>query len=376
MQAYRATQPLSPRHGAVLVLMAILLPVVLVICLFSVNVAYMSLMRTELRVSTDAAARAASSTYSSTGNQAAAIDAAQEFALLNKVGGQGLVVDDADVEFGRSTQPSTGARYVFTVDNVQRNAARVNATAESRTLFAGGLFANATFSPTKTATATFDDVDICLVLDRSSSMKLYTWETSAAMSTSDPRFCQVPSVHSRWRALSNAVGAFVEVLEDSGSTEHLAVVTYASTYKLPCNPSFTSPQSRIDSNLSSDLANALNAMTTLNTTNWGGNTDIDAGVITGRSVLTNTALVRPHARKVMIVLTDGHYTGADPVPQAATAKSQGITVHSVTFGDGANQQAMQDLATAGGGTFHHAPDPETLESVFRKLAAMSVLLTD
>ena len=48
----------------------------------------------------------------------------------------------------------------------------------------------------------------------------------------------------------------------------------------------------------------------------------------------------------------------------------------MTFGDGANQLAMENLAAAGGGTFHHAPDPETLESVFRKLAAMSVLLTD
>ena len=48
----------------------------------------------------------------------------------------------------------------------------------------------------------------------------------------------------------------------------------------------------------------------------------------------------------------------------------------VTFGDGANQVAMQNLAAAGNGSFHHAPDPETLEAVFRKLAAMSVLITD
>lgn len=356
--------------------MALLFPVVLIICLFSLNVAYMLLMRTELRVATDAAARAASATYSQTSDEAAAIDAAQQIALLNEVGGAGLVLDEEDVQFGRSTQSAPGQRYAFVVDGSLRNAARVNATAESRALFAAGLLSEDTFSPSLTATATYDHVDICLVLDRSSSMKLYTWETGGAMSTSDSRFCKVPHASSRWIALSNAVTAFVDVLNDTVAIEHVGVVTYASNYNLACSPAVSSPRSRVDSHLSGTLSNTLSAMTTLNTTNWGGMTEIDAGVIAGRAELTSTTWSRPHARKVMIVLTDGHYTGADPVPEAATAATQGITVHSVTFGDGANQADMQELAEAGNGSYHHAPDPATLTAVFRKLAAMSVLLTD
>jgi len=376
MQAVRPTPTERTRRGAVLVLMTFLFPVVLAIGFLSVNVAYMLLLRTELRVATDAAARAAGATYSATNNEAAAIDAAQEIALLNKVGGQGLVLADADVQFGRSEQATAGARYDFVVDGGVRNSARINATADSRVLFGGQLFEDAIFSPSQTATASYDNVDICLVLDRSSSMKLSTWETAAAMSTSDSRFCQVPNVNSRWKALSNAVSAFVSVLQSTGATEYVGVVTYASDYNMPCSPSSFSPKSRIDAQLSGNLDNTLTAMTTLSATNWGGNTDIAAGVVMGRTALSHPTYSRPHTRKVMIVLTDGHYTAANPVSEGETAGTQGMVVHTVTFGDGANLTAMQDLADAGNGTFHHAPDPETLEAVFRKLAAMSVLLTD
>ena len=117
-------------------------------------------------------------------------------------------------------------------------------------------------------------------------------------------------------------------------------------------------------------------MSTLTSTNWGGMTEIDAGIIMGCSELNDAARARPNARKVMIVLTDGNYTNTNPVPQAATAASQGIVVHAITFSAGADQTVMQAVAAAGGGTFHHAPDAATLEAVFRELAAMSVLLTD
>ncbi|MFO1092203.1 MAG: VWA domain-containing protein [Planctomycetaceae bacterium] len=364
------------RRGAVAALMAILFPVVLILCLFSVNLAYMLLMRTELRVATDSAARAASATYSRTNNEAASITAAKQIALQNQVGGVGLVLNDADVVFGRTSQPSAGARYQFSTGAGTRNAVTINATASSRPLFGGQIFSSRLFSPQQTATASFDNIDICLVLDRSSSMKLYATETGGAMSTSDPRFCQLPAANSRWAALRSAVNAFTQVLQQTPANEHVAVVTYASDYNLPCSPAVTSPKSRIDSHLNGDLTATTGAMTTLSSTNWGGMTDIEAGVITGRGELTNPTYARTNARKVMIVLTDGHYTAADPVPQGALAAAQGIIVHTITFGTGANQSSMQALAAGGGGTFHHAPDQATLESIFRKLAAMSVMLTN
>jgi len=226
------THSVVERRGAVLVLITLALPVVLVLCFMAVNVAYMLLLRAELRVATDASARAAGSTFSSTNDQATATAAAQQIALLNTIGGQGLVLPSADVEFGVSTQPSPGAKYQFVAGGPQMNAARVTATPVARDLFATGLFAGSTFSPTQSATATYANVDICLVLDRSSSMKLDTTETAAYLPGGDPRACQTPHEDSRWVAVEVAVEEFVTVLQNTIPVEFVAVVTYGSDYTI------------------------------------------------------------------------------------------------------------------------------------------------
>ena len=95
----------------------------------------------------------------------------------------------------------------------------------------------------------------------------------------------------------------------------------------------------------------------------------------GSQVLSDPLLARAEADRIMIVFTDGHYTGSDPVPDAAHAKTLGITVHSITFGNGANQSHMQSLATAGGGRHYHAPDAATLSDIFEELAATVAILT-
>ena len=51
--------------------------------------------------------------------------------------------------------------------------------------------AESTFEPTQAATVINLDRDICLVVDRSSSMKLYLNEMSPTMSTGDARFCNL-----------------------------------------------------------------------------------------------------------------------------------------------------------------------------------------
>ena len=56
--------PTSKRRGAMVVLIAMMLVILLMTVTFSVDVAYMQLSRTELRVATDAAARAAAEAFS------------------------------------------------------------------------------------------------------------------------------------------------------------------------------------------------------------------------------------------------------------------------------------------------------------------------
>ena len=78
----------------------------------------------------------------------------------------------------------------------------------------------------------------------------------------------------------------------------------------------------------------------------------------------------------MIVLTDGVYTGEDPVPSAAAAHASGVTVHTITFSNGANQADMQSVAATAGGASYHAVDAATLNEIFTKLAGTLTILTE
>jgi len=363
------------RKAAVLVLMAFLLPVVLIVCFFSIDVAWMLLLRTELRVATDVAARAAASTYSRTGDEGSADTAGQNAALLNRVGGQGLVLTPAQIEIGESSRSSQTGRFQFSTQGSIRNSVRVTATAP-RPLFASGLFGITHFTPQQIATASFRYVDVCLVLDRSSSMKLGTNESGGGLPASDPRTCEPPEPTSRWIALENAVNAFADVLEHGSGAVHVGIVTYGSDYTMPCEEDTTLPASRLDCSLTENLNLVRNTMSNLSAEVWGGMTETHSGIDRATQLLTNSNATRQTAQKVMIVFTDGHYTGNDPVPYATTAYSQDVIVHAVTFGSGANQTEMQNVATAGGGDHYHAPDAATLDQIFRRLAASPMMLTE
>jgi Mg-chelatase subunit ChlD len=97
-------------------------------------------------------------------------------------------------------------------------------------------------------------------------------------------------------------------------------------------------------------------------------TNIGGGIDMGRAIL----MADPGSGmtdKVMIVLTDGHHnTGTDPLLAASRASSDGITIHTVTFGWYADRSLMERVANIAGGTSYHAPDGATLSDVFRDLA--------
>ena len=76
----------TARRGAVAPLMALLIPVILLICGICVNFAYMQLNRTELRVATDAAARAAGRAFSEFQSVDDAVDYAVTTGRMNNVG--------------------------------------------------------------------------------------------------------------------------------------------------------------------------------------------------------------------------------------------------------------------------------------------------
>lgn len=366
-----------------LVLVALLLPIVLLFLGFAVDLAYMQITRMELRAAADAAARAGATRLSQTDSDAQARSRAQLIARRNTVAGEPLVLEDSDVEIGQSVQDASG-KWVFTAGATPSNAVRVVAPRDAGSaggsvrLFFGSMIGRTNFEPVQTATASFLNVDICLVLDRSTSMKLDVVGQTGGMYTSDPRFCREPRASSRWAALDAAVRVFIDELRNSDADEQVALATYSSdTVSLLGNLcGCSSIPSTLDASLDGNLDRIDNTMDTLSSSVWNGNTHIEAGMATGLLALADVRYARRTAKKVMIVLTDGNENVGSAMRAANSAAAAGVVVHTVTFSDEANRQLMGSVASATGGYYYHANTADELREVFRELAAHSAELTE
>jgi hypothetical protein len=367
------------RRGVIVVLVALMIIVFLASVAFSVDVSYMQLTRSKLRAATDAAARAAGEGLSRAQDIDYARQAAKDIAEANEVAGKPLLLDDSDIVFGKSTQQSNGA-WAFVPGGEPINAVRVfgrrtrEAPSGSVPTFFGRVFNVFDFQPAQAATVVRLDRDICLVVDRSSSMKLYLDDTSPTMSTGDARFCKPPNMAlSRWGALSVAVQRFVDALATTPQIEHLALASYSSTYTA-CN--FSNNAADINCPLTANHAQVTSAMATLSTKKFNGMTNIAAGITTGIAVLTSTS-ARPFAAKTMVLMSDGAYTqGQQPSLVAPQAAAHDILIHTITFGE-ANPAEMQAIADATGGNHYIAPDAAALQDIFEEIAlTLPVVFTD
>jgi Ca-activated chloride channel homolog len=381
-------RPLPPRRlevarrrGAILVVAVALMIAFVATVALSLDVAYMELTRSQLRIATDAAARAAGEALSRTQNLATATQAAKDVALSNLVDGQPLKLADEDVVSGNASRAADSS-WNFTQGGTPVNAIRIlgrktsDSPSKSIKLYFGSLFGIYEFEPSLHATVVRADRDLCLVVDRSSSMKLGLSTTTENMSTSDPRFCQVPDpVDSRWAALSDAIEGFVEELGNTQQIEYVGLASYASDYT-SCG--YTNAASTINLQLASNASQLNTAIQAISATTFNGLTDIAGGIDKGAAALTNTTHARPFALKTMVLMTDGNRTaGGDPVVAANAAGAKHIVIHTITFGNGADQAAMQQVAAATGGKHYHAPDAAALEAVFREIAlSLSVTFVD
>jgi uncharacterized protein YfiM (DUF2279 family) len=334
-----------------LVLIAIVLPILLFLVAMAVDVGYIQLVRTEMRASTDAAARAAGEALSRTQNLGQARQAAKDLASANKVAAEPLLLDDSDIVFGLSTLNPDGS-WSFDANGTPINAVRINgrrtrdSLSGSVPLFFGRFLGVNDFEPSQMASSVRLDRDLCLVLDRSGSMD----QTDAGNGLS------------RWQALRHAVTEFRSGIDTTPHTELLGLASYSTTGQV--DVSLTSNYAQIDS--------AVNSMDT------NGYTNISEGIDMGALVLTDTSYARPFAAKTMVVLTDGIWNrGRSPVLAAQDAAAARITIHTVTYSSSANRSDMIAVASATGGKHYHAPDGAALQAIFREIAlSLPVILTE
>jgi Mg-chelatase subunit ChlD len=370
----------SGRRGAMLVLIAALIIVFIGMVAFSVDVAYMQLSRTQLRIATDAAARAGGESLSRAQDLTVARQAAINTAAKNLVAGKPLVLETKDIVAGNVSVNGSG-QWKFSANKTPINGFQVDGLRTKASpngpvdLFFGRIFNITDYETSHRVVVVRLDRDICLVVDRSSSMKLSLTDANPTMSTSDPRFCQVPNSLSRWKALQNSVTVFNQTLDSTDAVEHVALVSFASSGTW-CG--VKNNVTDIDQALSKNTSDVQTAMSKISSRVFNGNTEIAAGIDRGTTVLTDTNKARPYTAKTMVVLTDGNQVGGrPPVDAAADAAAAGITVHAITFGDTSGASQMIAVADAGGGVYYHAADEAQLKAVFREIAlTLPVILTE
>ncbi len=333
------------RRGAMLVMIAVVFVILFISAAFAIDIARMHVTRSELRTATDAAAKAAVEALGREQSIAAGTAAAVEIARRNVVAGKGLGLRESDIEFGGSVAQPDGS-FTFDPDSSFVNAARVIGSRTSGSLdgsvnlFFAPIFGVENFQPSQVATATRTDRDIALVLDVSGSM----------------------SKKGRFAALRNGLNVFLQELDSTSQQEFVSLTAYST-------------ESRKLQELTDDMNQVRDKFSRQRP---GGFTAIGRGLGTGLDSITNDPRSRPFALKSIIVMTDGNQNrGVNPTVIARQCANQDVTVHTITFSDGANQRLMREVANLASGQHLHARNNQQLVDAFREIARqLQVLLIE
>lgn len=403
MQSIRIqTHPTGDRrHGGMLIMIAVMLTAFLVMAAFTVDVAYMQLVRTQLRSAVDAAAKSAGEVLAREQDPVAAVAAAQAIAQQNTVDGQPLQLAASDIILGRS-EPNQNGTWSFQAGATPYTAVRVRSRLDNSSangpvnLIFGKIVGDGEFSPQHTSVASHLHNDVVLALDRSHSMCF----DMSGISWSYPSGNPYPSVlgpgpmedwmrgltspphpdDSRWAALVSAINVFLSEANAVSRPPDVALVTWGSEITLSHYEGNltgrTFPEVSTDAPLASSYSGITSSIATRSADIMLGGTNIAAGIDTSRSMLNTTG--RPLANKTIILLTDGQQTaGTDPLLSAQAAAADGIVIHTVTMITAGGQQAMADIAAATGGRHIHAENEAQLRDAFEELArSLPVALTD
>lgn len=379
------------RRGAMLVLIAALMIVILGMVAFAVDVSYMQLTQSELRAATDAAAKAGAAALAREQDTPPAIASAIDIAGKNFVGGKPLTITADHVAFGQSQLQADGSwKFVAGVEPYRAVQVQVDMSEGTAPgpvdLFFGRVFGRRTFSPQCTAVASHLDQELCLVIDRSHSMCFdltgvdfhYPSPIGTNMTAG---IKSAPVSNSRWKALEDAISEFFQVTKKSSIAPRIALVTWASditasSYEAQLTGQ-TSPAVAVDVPLGTNHTAIEAAIKARGTKVMLGATNMSAGIDKGREILT-APTVRPLASKIMVLMTDGLWNqGRNPIDAANDAKKAGIVIHTITFLPGADQATMKQIAAITGGQHYLAVNKQALREVFREIAlTLPIALTE
>ena len=369
----------------------------------TVDISYMQLVRTELRAATDAAAKAGAEALARTESQRQATRAAKRYASLNKVGGRTFKISKHDVKFGRVVANAAG-RYQFSENATPANAISIvgkvggGARTSAIPLFFAKSLGHNDFTTSHSATASQQDVEVCLALDRSGSMLFDLTGVDWSYPRNNPRLSSwwrwgtlwrnnlsPPNPNgSRWAVLQSAVDVFLQEAGNNDLPPRVGLVSWGADYTMPIAPGTVFKSATVDfalpdknsSNWNNNSLRIEKAIDNLSVKPMMGGTNMSAGIDAAVAELTKSQ-ASTLANKIIILLSDGVWnSGRDPIDAARDARDAGIVVHSVSLLS-RDQATLKDVARITGGKFYATTDEQELRAAFLELArTLPIILTD
>ena len=164
--------------------------------------------------------------------------------------------------------------------------------------------------------------------------------------------------HSRWALLTEGVERFLDVLEITDQDELVSLTTFSG-----------------GASVNTPLYSVYNEIRdTVEEISPFGGTAIGEGLKVGLPPIVNGTDGEPpriFAAKTIVVLTDGENNEGtlDPVTEVQRIRGlNNVTIHTVTFTQGADQDAMKEVARHGGGRHYHADNGDILVEIFEEIA--------
>lgn len=391
------------RTGVSAILIVAMLFVFVVSAALTVDISYMQLVRTELRAATDAAAKAGAEALARTESQREATRAAKRYASLNKVGGRTFKISKHDVKFGRVVANGAG-RYQFSENATPANAISIvgkvggGARTSAIPLFFAKSLGHNDFTTSHSATASQQDVEVCLALDRSGSMLFDLTGVDWSYPRNNPRLSSwwrwgtlwrnnlsPPNPNgSRWAVLQSAVDVFLQEAGNNDLPPRVGLVSWGADYTMPIAPGTVFKSATVDfalpdknsSNWNNNSLRIEKAIDNLSVKPMMGGTNMSAGIDAAVAELTKSQ-ASTLANKIIILLSDGVWnSGRDPIDAARDARDAGIVVHSVSLLS-RDQATLKDVARITGGKFYATTDEQELRAAFLELArTLPIILTD
>ena len=409
------------RTGTITVMLAIILPVIFILCAMAINLAQVQLARTELKIATDAATRAGGRAWAYHNDKDQVIAFAKEGAAANTILNQSIQLVDDEIQFGTTTRLGTAGRYEFTATDADdtdfATAIRVTATVNNNLAFrVAGI--DTVQQTTSTVTSQVNR-DIALIVDRSESMAFFKDETllyneitslydnghgviteqeyldalaasellqelddisfsrreysenvlnllsgdllEYAVSINDDYPNAAPS-QSRWTVLEQATEVFFETLSNSSVSERVSVSSFATSPTLDLPLSF-------DLDLAHEKVLELIPM---------ASTAIGQGMQIAIPDLIGEGR-RSNAVPTLLIFSDGQNL-QDPSPiDVATqimADHPEVVINTITFAD-VDPSEMAQVARIGNGIHYHANDTAQLVNVFEEIGkSFSTVITE